>query len=110
MMIKFNKINSKKIVVVMLSCFVLLQTGCTKKEAAASQKEYMRNSKIEQSVQNLNDEIEISINNRSLNLLVEEKVLEERRKKWVPKPQKIKSGYLAKYARTVQDASHGAIV
>ncbi len=57
-----------------------------------------------------NDEIEISINNRSLNLLVEEKVLEERRKKWVPKPQKIKSGYLAKYARTVQDASHGAIV
>ena len=60
MMIKFNKINSKKIVVVMLSCFVLLQTGCTKKEAAASQKEYMRNSKIEQSVQNLNDEIEIS--------------------------------------------------
>lgn len=57
-----------------------------------------------------NDEIEISINNRSLNLLVEEKVLEERRKKWVPKPQKITSGYLAKYARTVQDASHGAIV
>ena len=55
-----DKINSKKIVVVMLSCFVLLQTGCTKKEAAASQKEYMRNSKIEQSVQNLNDEIEIS--------------------------------------------------
>ena len=60
MMIKFNKINSKKIVAVMLSCFVLLQTGCTKKEAAASQKEYMKNSKIEQSVQNLNDEIEIS--------------------------------------------------
>ena len=57
-----------------------------------------------------NDEIEISINNRSLNLLVEEKVLEKRRKKWAPKPQKITSGYLAKYARTVQDASHGAIV
>ena len=54
--------------------------------------------------------IEISINKRSLNLLVDDKTLEERRKNLKPYTPKIKSGYLAKYARTVQDASHGAIV
>jgi len=56
------------------------------------------------------DEIEISINNRSLNLLVDEKTLTERRKNWKPKEVNIKSGFLYKYARTVQDASHGAVV
>ena len=56
------------------------------------------------------DIIEISINKRSLNLLVDDKTLEERRKNLKPYTPKIKSGYLAKYARTVQDASHGAIV
>ncbi len=56
------------------------------------------------------DIIEININKRSLNLLVDDKTLEERRKNLKPYTPKIKSGYLAKYARTVQDASHGAIV
>ena len=56
------------------------------------------------------DIIEIDINKRSLELKVSEEVLEERRKNFIPKPLKIASGYLAKYARTVQDASHGAIV
>ena len=56
------------------------------------------------------DEIEIDINKRTMNLLVDEKVIEERRNSWKPKSASIKSGYLAKYARTVQDASHGAIV
>ena len=56
------------------------------------------------------DIIEIDINKRSLELKVSEEVLEERRKNFVPKPLSITSGYLAKYARTVQDASHGAIV
>jgi len=55
------------------------------------------------------DIIEININKRSLELKVDETVLEERRKKWHPKGVNVK-GYLAKYARTVQDASHGAIV
>ena len=55
------------------------------------------------------DEIEININNRSLELKVDEKTLEERRKNWKPREINTK-GYLAKYARTVQDASHGAIV
>ena len=56
------------------------------------------------------DIIEININKRSLNLLVDDKTLEKRRKNLKPYTPKIKSGYLAKYARTVQDASHGAIV
>lgn len=56
------------------------------------------------------DTIEIDINKRTLNLKVSEEVLAERRKNFVKPQPKIKSGYLAKYARTVQDASHGAIV
>lgn len=56
------------------------------------------------------DTIEIDINKRTLNLKVSEEVLSERRKNFVKPQPKIKSGYLAKYARTVQDASHGAIV
>ena len=55
------------------------------------------------------DTIEIDINKRSLELKVDEKILAERRKNWKPKEINIK-GYLAKYAKTVQDASHGAIV
>jgi dihydroxy-acid dehydratase len=55
------------------------------------------------------DVIEIDINKRTLELKVDEKTLEERRKNWKPGTANVK-GYLAKYARTVQDASHGAIV
>lgn len=55
------------------------------------------------------DIIEININNRSINLKVSEETLAERRKKWIPKKNNVK-GYLAKYSRIVQDASHGAIV
>jgi dihydroxy-acid dehydratase len=56
------------------------------------------------------DIIEIDINKRSLELKVSDDVLVERRKKYTPQIPKITSGYLSKYARTVQDASHGAIV
>ena len=56
------------------------------------------------------DIIEIDINKRTLNLKVSDKELEERRRNFKPKESKIKSGFLAKYAKTVQDASHGAIV
>ena len=55
------------------------------------------------------DIIEIDINKRTLELKVSDSILAERRAKWRPKTVKAK-GYLAKYARTVQDASHGAIV
>ncbi len=54
------------------------------------------------------DKIKIDINKRSLELLIDEKTLEDRRKNL--KPFKIKSkGFLGRYARTVSDASHGAI-
>ncbi len=55
------------------------------------------------------DKIKIDINNRTLNLLVTETELEKRRKNLKPFVSKA-SGYLAKYSRTVRDASHGAIV
>ena len=55
------------------------------------------------------DTIEININTRSINLKVSEEELAIRKKTWQPRVNKAQ-GYLAKYARTVQDASHGAIV
>ena len=55
------------------------------------------------------DKIRIDINKRTLDLMVDEKTLAERRSKLKPfKPNT--TGFLAKYSRTVSDASHGAIV
>ena len=55
------------------------------------------------------DRIRIDINKRTLDLLVDEKTLEDRRKNL--RQFEIKqNGFLGKYARTVSDASHGAIV
>lgn len=56
------------------------------------------------------DKIKIDIEKRTIELLVNEKILDERRKNLRPFEPKVKSGYLAKYAKNVQDASHGAIV
>ena len=56
------------------------------------------------------DIIEININNRTLNLKISDEELKKRRENFVPKTTKITSGYLAKYSKIVQDASHGAIV
>ena len=56
------------------------------------------------------DKIKIDIPKRKIELLVTEEELEARRKNLKPFELKVKSGYLAKYARNVQDASHGAIV
>ena len=55
------------------------------------------------------DKIRIDINKRTLDLMVDENTLEERRGKLKEfKPNT--TGFLAKYSRTVSDASHGAIV
>ena len=56
------------------------------------------------------DRIKIDIPNRSIELLVDEATLKSRREKLKPFEPKVKSGYLYKYAKNVQDASHGAIV
>lgn len=55
------------------------------------------------------DRIRIDINNRTLSLLVSNDELEKRRRGLKPFVNKA-NGYLGKYSRTVQDASHGAIV
>lgn len=56
------------------------------------------------------DKISIDINTRQITLNVSNETLIERRKHLKPFVLKCKSGYLAKYAKNVQDASHGAIV
>jgi dihydroxy-acid dehydratase len=57
------------------------------------------------------DEISINAETRELNLNVEAGVLEARRRKWAANPPqpRVKRGTLGKYARLVQDASHGCI-
>ena len=55
------------------------------------------------------DRIKIDINKRSLELLVSKDELEARRAKLKPFELKEKSGYLARYAKTVKSASLGAI-
>lgn len=56
------------------------------------------------------DKIQININTQEINLLVPEEELKIRKSNLKPFELKCKSGYLAKYAKNVQDASHGAIV
>lgn len=56
------------------------------------------------------DLIEIDVAKKTINLLVDEKTIEERKKLFKPKEPKINTGYLARYARLVQDAHLGAIL
>lgn len=55
------------------------------------------------------DDIVIDAESRVLDLLVDEKEMEERRSRWVKPELKYKKGTLAKYAKLVGDASHGCI-
>ena len=55
------------------------------------------------------DLIEINIPKRELNLLIDEKELEKRKREWKPIPLKIKEGWLARYAQLVTSASTGAV-
>ena len=56
------------------------------------------------------DIISIDILNGKLELLVDDKTLEERRKNFKPLPPKVTEGYLARYAKLVSSASTGAIL
>jgi dihydroxy-acid dehydratase len=56
------------------------------------------------------DLIEIDVGKKTINLLVEESIIEERKKRFKPKQPKITTGYLARYARLVQDAHLGAVL
>lgn len=56
------------------------------------------------------DIIDYDIDQRRLSLLVEDAVLEERRKRWSCPPPKVTRGYLARYARQVTSAAEGAVL
>jgi dihydroxy-acid dehydratase len=56
------------------------------------------------------DEILLDIPNKKLELLVDDALLAERRKKWEPHEPRIKSGCLARYARLVTSGSRGAVL
>jgi dihydroxy-acid dehydratase len=55
------------------------------------------------------DIIDIDITNHSINLLVEDSVLEERKKSFVLRKNEVK-GYLKKYASMVTSANTGAVL
>jgi dihydroxy-acid dehydratase len=58
---------------------------------------------------NEGDRIRIDADNRSLELLVDEEALTERRQTWVAPEPRYTTGALAKYAKLVGQADHGAI-
>jgi dihydroxy-acid dehydratase len=55
------------------------------------------------------DPIDIDIEGRSINAAVSGAELERRRAAWKPRPPKVNSGYLARYARMVGSAAAGAV-
>ena len=58
---------------------------------------------------NEGDIISIDIPARKLDLLVDDKILEQRRSTWKTGEPKIKTGYMRRYAEMVQSASKGAV-
>ncbi|MDR0760888.1 MAG: dihydroxy-acid dehydratase [Treponema sp.] len=55
------------------------------------------------------DIIEIDIDNRTINVKLEDEEIARRRSQWKPLPPKVRSGCLARYARQVCSAAGGAI-
>ena len=55
------------------------------------------------------DEIEININKRTINLLVDEAELEKRKLNFKPHQKEVSKGYLSKYQKSVSPADKGAI-
>jgi dihydroxy-acid dehydratase len=56
------------------------------------------------------DKIYINIKKRILDLKVDPKELQQRQQRWQKPELKVKSGYLARYARAVSSADAGAVV
>jgi len=56
------------------------------------------------------DLISIDIPQRTLQLQVSDETLEKRRKAWIRPEPKVKSGYLARYAKLVTSANKGAVL
>ena len=59
---------------------------------------------------NEGDMIAIDIPNRSISLLVDAAVIEQRLKNRAPKEPNVKTGWLARYARLVSSADKGAVL
>jgi dihydroxy-acid dehydratase len=55
------------------------------------------------------DRIVINIENRSINVRLDDEELARRKAAWKPPPPKVSSGYLARYARQVSSAATGAV-
>ncbi len=55
------------------------------------------------------DTIEIDVNKRSLNLVVSEDEINNRKRNWSPPTPKIEKGYLSRYSAFVSSASTGAV-
>ena len=55
------------------------------------------------------DKIVIDVHGHSIDLMVDEAVLEERRRNWKPMEPRYTSGFLAKYATLAQGAEKGAV-
>ncbi|WP_022670294.1 dihydroxy-acid dehydratase [Hippea alviniae] len=56
------------------------------------------------------DKIEFDVEKKTMNLLVDDKTIEERKKNFKPKPPKITEGWLARYSKMVGPASKGAVL
>lgn len=56
------------------------------------------------------DIIQIDIMENTLNFVITEEELEERRKKWQPREPKVTTGYLSRYASMVTSGNRGAIL
>ncbi|KAL7809406.1 dihydroxy-acid/6-phosphogluconate dehydratase [Trichoderma aethiopicum] len=55
------------------------------------------------------DEVTIDAVSNRIDVAISDEEMEERRKQWTPPEPPVKRGVLAKYARLVGDASHGAV-
>jgi dihydroxy-acid dehydratase len=56
------------------------------------------------------DIIEINIPENSIQVLISEEELAERRKEWIPKEPRITTGYLKRYAKSVTSGCKGAVL
>ncbi|OHE55450.1 MAG: dihydroxy-acid dehydratase [Thaumarchaeota archaeon RBG_16_49_8] len=59
---------------------------------------------------NEGDIIQIDLEKRTLNVKLTDKELNARRAKWTPPESKVKTGYLARYAKMVSSANSGAVL
>lgn len=56
------------------------------------------------------EEIELDLNNRTINLLISDEEMESRKAEWQGFEPKVTKGYLARYSKLVTNASNGAVL